>query len=65
MDFAAELLPVLGGLEPDFYESDAYARAPDLVAVGNLASERFRALHLELSSRAAEALAWCYTYDWK
>ena len=64
-DQALTLLPAVTRLYDEFYESDAHLTAPDLVAIGNLASARFRELHPELSDAAIEALAWCYTFDWK
>jgi hypothetical protein len=67
-ELALGLLPIVTQLANEFYESDASQTAPDLVAMGDLASARFRALHPELSIEAIEAieaLAWCYTYDFK
>ncbi len=64
-DQALALLPTVTRLYDEFYESDAHSTAPDLVSMGNLASARFRELHSELSDSAIEALAWCYTFDWK
>ena len=62
---AAELMPSLRRLEQEFYESDAYSWASDLAAAGTAAAARFHGLHPELSSAAVQALAWCYTFDWK
>jgi hypothetical protein len=51
--------------EDDFYESDARYTAADIKEMGDLASAQFRRNHLEVSEEAIEALAWCYTYDYK
>jgi len=64
-ELAANLVPLVRGLEDDFYRSDANLTAPDLGAMAAEASEEFRALHPELSDDAVAALAWCYTYDYK
>jgi hypothetical protein len=60
-----ELLPQLRKLEDDFYTTSAWKIAPDLPAMGHLASEDFRRQHPEISDEAVEALAWCYTWDHK
>jgi hypothetical protein len=62
---ALELVPVIRELEREFYESGARMTAPDLVSMGDRAKERFGELHPELSEDALEALAWCYTFDYK
>ena len=62
---ATELLPALTALESEFYESDAAQTINGLVEIGNAASARFRSLHPELSEEAVNALAWCYTFDWR
>ena len=60
---AAELLPIVKQLEREFYDSDADLTARDLREMARTAASRFRELHPELSSDAADALAWCYAYD--
>jgi hypothetical protein len=62
---AIRLLPRINALVDEFYESDAYATEPELAAVGDRAAARFRAAHPEISQDAVEALAWCYSWDWK
>ncbi len=64
-DAAAELLPQLHKLERDFYASNARNVAPDLATIGRLAAENFKRLHPAISDDAVEALAWCYTFDYK
>ena len=64
-ELAASLLPEIRKLEDDFYESDARHAAVDLEEMGDLASERFRARHPDVTEDAIQALAWCYTYDYK
>ncbi|MGO9458309.1 MAG: hypothetical protein ACLP62_14895 [Acidimicrobiales bacterium] len=60
-----DLVPKVHALQEQFYESYANLKAHDLVEMGSLASERFRQLHPELANDAVEALAWCYTFDFK
>lgn len=62
---AADLLPQVRALEDDFYASDAHQTAPDLVSMGEAAANRFRELHPEIPEEAVQALAWCYTFDYK
>ena len=63
---AAEiLLPQIRRLEQEFYASDARYFAADLVSMGEAAGAEFRRNHPEISEEAIEALAWCYTYDYK
>jgi hypothetical protein len=63
--FSADLLAKLRKLEDDFYQSNAWATATNLVEMGRAAKADFRALHPELTEAALDALAWCYTYDYK
>lgn len=67
--FGAELASVvlrrIYELEEEFYTSDARHKAADLREMGNLASAQFRMRHPELSDEAVDALAWCYTFDYK
>lgn len=62
---ARELLPEVKRWESDFYASDAAITARDLIEMDDLASARFKALHPDASESATEALAWCYTFDYK
>jgi hypothetical protein len=64
-DGALKLLPLVHQLAKQFYESDARAVAPDLQTMGEMAATRFRLLHPDLPDDAVQALAWCYTYDYK
>ncbi|MCP4223227.1 MAG: hypothetical protein GY773_07800 [Actinomycetia bacterium] len=62
---AAYLVPWLTRLEDDFYRSTACHTSEDLVEMGKAASAEFAERHPEISAKAVEALAWCYTFDFK
>ncbi len=62
---ASAVLPVVFELEREFYESDARHTTADLAMMGDVAAERFRRAHPELSDEALAALTWCYTFDHK
>ncbi len=62
---AVGLLPQVRALEEDFYRSNANHTAPDLVTMGEQAAAEFRSVHPEVAEDAVQALAWCYTYDFK
>ena len=64
-DLATDLMPLIAGLENDFYQSDARHVASDLEETGELAAARFRARHPEVRQDAVSALAWCYTYGYR
>ena len=64
-DVAARLLPIIKQLEDDFYESNARFKAADLPQMGTLASDDFRKKHPCVSDQIVQALAWCYTFDFK
>ncbi len=64
-DDALDLIPAVLRLVDEFYESDAHQRVGNLAEMGNVASDRFRSIHPEISSAAVDALAWCYTFDYK
>jgi hypothetical protein len=64
-DAAVELLPLVRELEEDFYSSDARHVALDLAEMAEMASAQFRERHPEIADAAVQALAWCYTYDYK
>ena|SRR5215469_18108742 len=62
---AADLVPRIRQLEDDFYASDARFTVADLAEMGMVAASQFRQRHPETSEDAVQALAWCYTYDYK
>ncbi len=64
-EIAAELLPAIKSLMDEFYLSDAKYTASDLVAMGKIATEEFRAKHPEITEEVLKALAWCYTFDFR
>lgn len=64
-DSAIELLPVIRRLENEFYESDAHDTVSGLGEMARAAAAEFRERHPELSDEAVDALAWCYSWDWK
>ncbi|MGN7859076.1 hypothetical protein ACTJI8_00695 [Microbacterium sp. 22303] len=59
------LLPRILSLEAEFYDSKAHVEAVDLVQMGMRAASEFSARHPEIGKAAIDALAWCYTYDYK
>ena len=61
----ADLLPAIKGLDSDFYASDARHSARALAEMGAQAAADFRLLHPEVAEDAVQALAWCYTFDFK
>ena len=63
---AAEALLVrIHELKDDFYASDARFTVADLHEMGQKAASDFRAKHPEFDENAIQALAWCYTFDYK
>lgn len=64
-DVALDLLPQIRALEDNFYESDARWVLAGLQEMGDRAADEFRVRHPEISDEAVEALAWCYTFDYK
>jgi hypothetical protein len=62
---AIALIPHLRQLEDDFYLSKAFNTAGTLVEMGDVGAADFRAKHPEIGGDAVEALAWCYTFDYK
>ena len=60
-----KLIENLRKLEEEFYSSNARFVAKDLAEMGRLAMQQFRSKHPELAEDAIQALAWCYTYDFK
>ena len=64
-DVAAKLLPVIKSLEEDFYSSDARLVARNVQEMEKLASEQFKRKHPTVADEIVEALAWCYSFDFK
>lgn len=62
---AQHLIPRIREIESEFYATNARFVAADLTEMGNLATSDFRRKRTDLSAEAVEALAWCYTYDYK
>jgi hypothetical protein len=59
-----ELLALVRELYDEFYASDARL-TPDLPEMGKMASAAFRRKYPRVKSSAVDALAWCYTFDYK
>lgn len=64
-EVAAELLPAMRSLTDEFYLSDAKYTAADLVEMGKIATEEFKAKHPKIEDDVLKALAWCYTFDFR
>ena len=64
-EVASELLPAIKSLMDEFYLSDAKYVAPDLVAMGKMATEEFKAKHPRVADEVLKALGWCYTFDYR
>jgi hypothetical protein len=64
-EMTARLLPLIKMLETDFYASDARYTAATLSEMGEQASAEFRRKYPQLPSNGVDALAWCYTWDFK
>jgi hypothetical protein len=62
---AADLLPIVRRLADEFYATNARYVAHDLIEMGELAAQDFKQRHPEITAAAIEALAWCYTFDYK
>ena len=60
-----ELLALVRELYDEFYASDARLTAPDLADMGNMASVEFSSKYPHVKPSAVDALAWCYTFDYK
>jgi hypothetical protein len=60
-----DLLVALRSLEADFYSSDARLTEPDLRAMGDRVAEEFRSRHPDAPAALVDALAWCYSFDYK
>jgi hypothetical protein len=64
-ELASELMPKVRALSDDFYRSEARLVAHDLTEMADAASQEFRRIHPEVSDEAVQALAWCYTFEYK
>ena len=64
-DQAVAILAELHALVDDFYASDAKLVSPDLAAMSVRATTQFKKSHPDISDDAVNALAWCYTFDYK
>ena len=62
---AAKWLSTLHALEDDFYSSDARHVAKDLQEMAAMSSEQFRKKNHDVDDCVVQALAWCYTFDYK
>jgi hypothetical protein len=62
---ASDLLPLLKHVEDEFYATDANYRAATLPEMGKMAIADFKRKHPDAPDDIAEALAWCYTFDFK
>jgi len=62
---ASELLPVLRKLYEEFYASDAHLKAASLSEMSAIASAQFRENYPLARPSTVDALAWCYTFDYK
>ena len=64
-DEGGRLLGLLKLLEDEFYSSDARHTVAGTAEMGDKAAADFRRIHPELDEQAVEALAWCYSFDYK
>lgn len=64
-EIALDLVPAVHRLADEFYSTDAHSTAADLKEMGDKAAADFQARHPELGEEAVEALAWCYTFDYR
>ena len=62
---AEGILAKLKALEEEFYSSDARFVPGDIAAMGERAASCFRAKHPDVQEDVVQALAWCYTFDYK
>lgn len=60
-----DLLAAVRALETDFFMSGAHLTEPDLRAMTDLAAAEFRSRHPNVPSAVVDALAWCYSFDYK
>jgi len=64
-ELVLDLMPLVRALDDDCYESDARHLAVDEADMARRVKADFECLHPEVSAEAVEALAWCYTYDYR
>ncbi len=64
-DRADELMSQIREIADEFYASDARFVATDLGDMAHRAIKDFRQRRADLSEAALQALAWCYTWDYK
>jgi hypothetical protein len=62
---AKKWLPVLHALENEFYASNARYTSENLQEMLEAASEDFKKKHPQIEDAVVQALAWCYTFDYK
>lgn len=62
---AAELLPAIKSLIDEFYLSDAKFTAANLIEMGRIATEEFKAKRPEIADQVLQAFSWCYTFDFR
>ncbi len=62
---ASRLILTIRTLEGACYHSDAHLTAANLPEIGKAASPEFMPRHPSLPEVIADALAWCYTLDYK
>ena len=60
-----DLLTTLRSLEADFYDSEAHLTEPGQNAMTDRAADEVRARHPDLPSAVVDALAWCYSFDYR
>ncbi|MDQ6948994.1 MAG: hypothetical protein M3256_22720 [Actinomycetota bacterium] len=64
-DVGIDLVPRVKEMATEFSSSDARLYAATLSEMGARAASEFRQHHPELAEDAVQALAWCYTFDFK
>ena len=64
-DRGFDLLMAVRSLEADFYRSEAHLTEPDLGAMTARAAAEFRSQHPDAPAAVVDALAWCYSFDYK
>jgi hypothetical protein len=60
-----DLLMAVRSLEADFCNSKAHVTEPDLQTVVERASAEFRSRNPDAPVAIVDALAWCYSFDYK
>lgn len=62
---AAPLLPKVHEMSREFYLSKAFQVANDFKEMGDMAIADFKRANPDAPEAAMEALAWCYTFDYR